>query len=104
MKRLNQDMLLKALDDWWKDEWNLKNGMIRALFFKGKKGKAREITEEITLRGQAYKQLRELVQCEDMVEQYRDEMEAEQAEIELTYLDIVLDLYEQLGDKSRASK
>ena len=48
---------------------------------------------------QACKQIRELILCEDMVQQYRDEKEAEQAEIELCYIDIILDLYEQLEAK-----
>lgn len=99
MERLDRDNLLKTLDEWWADEWNLKGGMIRALFLKGKIEKGKEITAESELRSQAYQQLRELVQCEDMVQQYRDEKEAEQAEIELCYIDIILDLYDQLEKK-----
>ena len=48
---------------------------------------------------QACEQINELIMCEDMVQQYRDEMEAEQAETELTYIEIILDLYEQLEKK-----
>lgn len=98
MERLTRDKLLKALDEWWNDEWNLKGGMIRALYFKGKTEKAKEITEEQRLRNLVYQNLRELVLCEDMVQEYRDEKEMEQAEIELTYIEIILDLYERISD------
>ncbi len=47
---------------------------------------------------QACKQIKVLISCEDMVQQYRDEKEAEQAETELTYIEIVLDLYERISD------
>lgn len=96
MERLNRDELLIALDEWWLDLINLKDGMTRALFFKGKIVKANILLAERKLRDQAYKQLRELVQCEDMVQQYRDEKEADQAEVELTLTNIILELLEQI--------
>lgn len=45
---------------------------------------------------QACRQIDELIMNYDMVQQYKDEKEAEQAEIELCYVDIIIDLYEQL--------
>lgn len=47
---------------------------------------------------QACRQIDELIMNYDMVQQYRDEKEAEQAEIELTYIEIVLDLDERISD------
>ena len=85
MERLNQNELVDWLDD-FKHAWSF---YPKASVYK--KG----------LMEQAYQQIRELILCKDMVQQYRDEMEAEQAEIELTYLDIVLDLYEQLEAKNK---
>jgi len=96
MERLTREQLLKTLDEWWQDAWNIRGGLIRALYLKGKIEKAKEITAETNLRWQAYQQLRELVLCEDMVQQYRDEMEAAQAETELNYIDIILELCEQI--------
>ena len=103
MERLDRDELLKALDEWWKEEHNLKGGMLTALVFKGKIKKVEETRTELNLRNQAYKQLRELVQCEDMVQQYRDEMEADQAEVELTLTTIILELLEQIERGKHAS-
>ena len=103
MERLNQDKLLEALDNWWKEELNLKGGQIRSLFFKGRIAKGKEVLAEHKLRDQAYKQLKELIQCEDMVQQYRDEMEADQAEVELVLTTIILELLEQIERGKHAS-
>ena len=80
MERLSQKDLLEWLDKCWSLYKTSQN--------------------EYELTEQAYQQIRELILCEDMVQQYRDEMDMEHAELELTYLDIVLDLYEQLEAKS----
>lgn len=61
--------------------------------------RARQLMYYGSRNEQAHKQIRELLLCEDMVQQYRDEMEAEQAETELAYLDIILDLCGQLEAK-----
>ena len=83
MERLAQKDLLKWLDKCWslyktsQDEWKLAQ--------------------------QAYKQIKELIQCEDMIQQYRDEMEADQAEVELTLTTIILELLEQIERGKHAS-
>ena len=82
MSKLNQGELLDWLDD-LKHAWGYYPKA--SLYKKG-------------LVEQAYQQIRELILCEDMVQQYRDEKEAEQAETELTYIEIILDLYERIAD------
>ena len=103
MERLDRDNLLIALNEWWMEELSLKGGLIRALFFKGKIKKAQDELDKQNLRNQAYEQLKELVQCEDMVQQYRDEKEADQAEVELTLTNIILELLEQIERGKHAS-
>ena len=83
MKRLDRDELLAQLESF------------EGIYFEACKiAKTDKILTPCA--EQACKQLRELVMNYDMVQQYRDEKEAEQAEIELAYIDIILDLYEQL--------
>ena len=103
MERLDRDNLLVALDEWWVEELKLKGGVIKALFFKSRIKEAQGELDKQNLRNQAYKQLRELVQCEDMVQQYRDEKEADQAEVELTLTNIILELLEQIERGKHAS-
>ena len=86
MKRLNQKELL---------EWFKKNIDRHAFLQISHPHLAHTPTERDK---QAYQQIEELISCEDMVQQYRDEKEAEQAETELTYIEIVLDLYERIAD------
>ncbi len=81
MERLNQDELLRCLDVCW------------SLY--------KTSQDEHQLMQQAYGQIEELILCDDMVQQYRDEMEAEQAETELNYIEIILDLHGQLIEIKR---
>ncbi len=93
MERLDQDELLEYLEI-WKDGFKKaveKSKFLSALNKEIKKAELERIE-------QAYKQVMELIMCEDMVQQYRDEMEAEQAETELTYIEIILDLHERISD------
>ena len=88
MERLNQKELLDWLDD-FKHAWGFYPKA--SLYKKG-------------LVEQAYQQIRELILCEDMVQQYRDEKEAEQAETELTYIEIILDLYKRIERIEKRAK
>lgn len=85
MERLGRDELLAQLESF------------EAIYFEACKiAKTDKILTPCA--EQTCKQLRELVMNYDMVQQYRDEKEAEQAETELTYIEIILDLYERISD------
>lgn len=61
MENISRKELIKALDDWWEEEKNLKGGILLALVFKGKKRKAEEIVTKFEQRKQAYQQIRKLI-------------------------------------------
>lgn len=90
MERLDQNELLAQLDSF------------KAIYLKACK-MAKTDKALTPCVEQAYKQLKELIQCEDMVQQYRDEMEADQAEVELVLTTIILELLEQIERGKHAS-
>ena len=85
MNRLNQEELSKEL--------LLMNELIQGEYSHSRLRQERN--------HQACRQIDELIMNYDMVQQYRDEKEAEQAETELIYIEIILDLYKRISKLSK---
>lgn len=86
---LDKKELLEILDRWIKEERNIKGGMVRALFFKGKREKVKEITDEEILRERAYNQIVALIGAsKEVTEEWYEEKAGELSKhiIELIHL------------------
>ena len=50
--KLSREELIRGIKDWWREEENMKLGLLHALTFKGKDEKAKEVIKELGLRSQ----------------------------------------------------
>lgn len=62
MKELSREKILRELENWWREEENMKFGLLRAIALKGKgKDKYEEVVAELELRKQAFAQIKSLL-------------------------------------------